>query len=304
MSRPKTRVPRGKTAHQSDTAPTPNTRLETTGQLTWLRVDRLSIDPAYQRPINETKVRAIARDFDPNAFGALYVSKRNDGSHVILDGQQRWNALIRMEWGDQKVPAVVYTGLTQPAEAALFRRYNELRTKPKPLDLHRAAIVERDKRALDIERVLKDHGLRFGSGGYTHGVVLSVGTVQTIYSHAGLSVLDRTFRLVLKAWGAGTEALHGDILTAVAVLLARHGNAIDEARLVRVLGRIDPGGIVRKARVIKSEMGLAVTGGHTSPIGGLTAALILQEYNRRLPEADRVIWDHDATGAKYWKPRS
>src|SRR6187549_648827 len=99
MSR-RTRTPRVATAHERNTVPmpAPNERIDTNGQVTWLRVDRLTVDPAvgggYQRALNPRKVKAIAKELDPDALGVLTVSRREDGSLVIIDGQQRQGALM------------------------------------------------------------------------------------------------------------------------------------------------------------------------------------------------------------------
>jgi hypothetical protein len=303
MSKPKTRVPRRPTPHQENTTAMPNERIETSGQLTWLRADRLTVDPEYQRTIQKRKVRQIARDFDPDAFGVLYVSKRADGTHVIIDGQQRHAAVMLMGWGDQRVPAQVFTNLSKAHEAELFRRYNEVRTKPRPLDLHRAAIVARDKRALAIEKILQDHGLKF-SNGPVHGSVQSVVALQSIFDNAGQRTLEKTITISLKAWGASHEGLTGEVLTAIAIILARHGGDVDDGRLVRVISKMDPAGLVRKARVLKADLG-AVSGGSGTPrLAGIVAAMVIKAYNVRLKEADRITWDAEATGVNFWKPRS
>jgi hypothetical protein len=285
--------------------PGPNERIETNGTLTWIRADRLSIDPEYQRRVNSRKVRRIAREFDPDAFGVLYVSRRADGSHVIIDGQQRHAALLLMDWGDQRVPVQVFSGLSQQHEAALFMRYNELRTKPRPLDLHRSAVVARDKRALAIEKVLSDNGLKFAAGGNVHGRVQSVTALQQIYDNGGLRVLEKSIGMSLKAWGASHEGLTGEILTAIAIILSRHGDDIDDGRLVRILSKLDPTGLVRKARVLKADLGAAGGGGSGTPRGAsIVAALIVKSYNIRLKEADRIAWDAELTGSKFWKVSS
>jgi hypothetical protein len=284
--------------------PTPNERLDTTGQLTWLRADRLTVDPDYQRPLNQRKVRQIARDFDPDAFGVLYVSKREDSTHVIIDGQQRHAAVMSMGWGDQRVPVQVFSGLSRPHEAALFRRYNELRTKPRPLDLHRAAVVARDKRALAIEKVLADNGLRFVGGGNVHGAVQSVVALQQIYDNAGMRILEQAVGISLKAWGASHEGLTGEILTAFAIILARHGGVLDDARLVRVVSKLDPAGIARKARVMRADLGLIGGGSGTPRMAGVVAALIIKAYNIRLKEEDRISFDTEMTGTRFWMASS
>lgn len=309
MSR-RTRVPRRPTAHQSLTTPmpAPNERINTNGQLTWLRVDKLDVDPwisgGYQRGVNLRKVAKIVKDFDPDAIGTFYISRRDDGTNVIIDGQQRQAVLMHpdVDWGDQRVPCQVFTGLTRAQEASLYRKYNELRTKPKPLDLHMAAVCEKDKRALAIERVLADNGLRF-SNGPVHGSIASVATIQKIYDNAGLRILEKTIGVSLKSWGTTHEGLRGEILEAIAVVLARHGGQIDDGRLVSRLSKMDPSMLVRKATALKRDLGLA-TGSNSARSAGIIAALIIGEYNRRLKEDDRIVWNTEATGPSFWKVAS
>ena len=61
--------------------------------------------------------------------------------------------------------------------------------------------------------------------------------------------------------------------------------------------------LVRKATALKRDLGLA-TGSNSARSAGIIAALIIGEYNRRLKEDDRIVWNTEATGPSFWKVAS
>src|SRR5262245_5144946 len=126
-------------------------KLDTAGTPRWVHADRLIVAPEYQRPRREVLIRKIKKEFDPDALVALVISKREDGTLVIMDGQQRWTALMEMGWGDQQVPAVVYEGLTVEEESLLFYRVNGTRSRLRPMELHRSALLGGETRAVEVE---------------------------------------------------------------------------------------------------------------------------------------------------------
>src|SRR5690242_16192920 len=102
----------------------PQSNTHTTDE--WLRADELVIDPMMgERKYNARRAKRIAQTIDPDALGVLYVSKRRDGTYVVIDGQHRRGAFIELGWGDQKMPCHVYHGLTLADEARLFAEFNE-----------------------------------------------------------------------------------------------------------------------------------------------------------------------------------
>jgi hypothetical protein len=62
-------------------------------------------------------VKTIAERFDPRLLGVLLVSKRSDTEFVVIDGRERWEALLRL--GIPEAPCFVLRGLTEKREAEI-----------------------------------------------------------------------------------------------------------------------------------------------------------------------------------------
>lgn len=275
--------------------------IKTSGELMWVRADTLTVDPRYQRPIQENKVRKIQTEFDPDAFGVLYVSARANGEDVILDGQQRQAAVLGMDKGYQLVPAIVYTGLTVAQEAALFTLYNAVRTKPRPSDMYRAALTARDPHVVAIQAIIDNLGLAIGDGSGKRKVQ-SIASVRRIYDNVGGDILHRALDVATRAWEPGTpDAYSENILVALAVIMARHTNVKDD-RLVKVLMPESPLEIIKSARVALAQFGKV--GVHNAPLVGIVGGTIVKLYNRRLAVSEKIKFNPDARGGQFWRDTS
>lgn len=62
-------------------------------------------------------VKTIVERFDPRRLGALIVSKRSDAEFLVIDGMERWEALLRL--GVPEAPCLVLRGLTEKREAEI-----------------------------------------------------------------------------------------------------------------------------------------------------------------------------------------
>src|SRR5215467_2228572 len=107
---------------------------ELTGVATPERIPlaELSVDRRFQRPPVEHHISKIALNFNERYLGRLLVSRRSDervaageDRYAILDGQQRWNALLRMRFA--WAPCDVLTGLSLEQEILTFCVHNRER---------------------------------------------------------------------------------------------------------------------------------------------------------------------------------
>lgn len=264
----------------------------TSGQHTWIVADKLKVDPSFQRPLNDRKVAKIAAEFDPDAVGVVYVSKRTDGEYVILDGQNRIAAIRRIGWGDQKVPCMVFVGLTLEQEARLFVEFNDLRTRPRPIEIHKANVVAGDVVSVGIERILEKHGLRFATGP-GNGAVVAVGAVKQAYERGGPESLDFAIDTIVRTWGYNTENFNGEVLRALTLLAARYGQDLDQDRLIKALSKHTVPALVQRAKVLRAEF----AGGELISV---VAQIILKHYNYR--NASHLAWE-DRSAKNYWTPQ-
>lgn len=129
----------------------------------WLPLDMLMVDPAYQRSTENDASRKliihIAAKFDWRLCPPLVISRRADGSLVIIDGQHRWLAARRR--GDlPDLPCCVFTYENIEEEARMFILANRSRKPMSRLDDYFAALAAADEDALEIQQLVKDAGLK------------------------------------------------------------------------------------------------------------------------------------------------
>lgn len=285
-----------------------NTAAEITNQapttLEWIPANQLVTDPAYERPLSTIKVRKIVREFNPDAVGVLMTSRRSDSSNVLIDGQHRCAAFLAMEWGEQRLPCLVYHGLTLEQEAELFVVYNRDRSKPLQHDLFRAEVAAGNPAAMEIVKVLGRHGLSVTQfreqGKDTHrkaGVVSAVGALKRIHAQAGPVVLDETISVLKEAWGEeyGNQAYTNPLLQGVALVLARYSpRLVNRKRLVAKLAEITPAGLTAQARVLAQHSSTSGSHGLMTYI----AIVIIGAYNKKLHE--KITFNPAESTARYW----
>jgi hypothetical protein len=144
----------------------------------WVRPPDLSVDPTYQRSIDNQSsqrlIASIAFNFDWRLCAPLIASKRHDGSRVIIDGQHRWAAVVRR--GDiDYLPCCLFTYDSAEEEARMFILANRARKAMSRLDDFHAAIAAGDEDAFEIRTLVQDAGGCPGRVGSTddHGAIVS-----------------------------------------------------------------------------------------------------------------------------------
>lgn len=111
------------------------------GEFHRVAVADLRIDDSYQRPMAKhgvDAVRKIAANFRWERFVPIVVSRRTDGTLVVVDGQHRTHAAAFL--GITHVPAWV-VGLTASEEAAAFSWINGQVMKVSIYHVYKAALA-------------------------------------------------------------------------------------------------------------------------------------------------------------------
>ncbi|TPL85074.1 ParB/RepB/Spo0J family partition protein [Mesorhizobium sp. B2-3-12] len=128
----------------------------------WIRLNRLSVDSAYQRSTdNEASRRliaSIAAKFDWRLCAPLVVSRRADDTLTIIDGQHRWMAACRRDDIPQ-LPCCVFRYENREEEARMFILANRARKPMNRLDDYFAALAAADEDALEMQQLVTDAGL-------------------------------------------------------------------------------------------------------------------------------------------------
>lgn len=226
----------------------------------------IATDVDVQRTLNKSRVKKIADNFDPAALGVVVVSLRADGSYVVMDGQHRLQGCRLAGRGDVAIDVKVFTGLSLPDEARMFRKLNDFKS-PTIYDRFRIRLVEREQSAVEVTAVLAEHGWHAGSS-TADGNVSAIAVVESLHA-AG--VLDATMRLVTAAWGHDPAGANGALLGGVGALFKRYGETLQEAAVLRILSRLTPDQVIGKASVWRS-----ISRRHSDAV----AHWIVIEYNK------------------------
>jgi len=139
----------------------------------WIRLSRLCVDPAYQRPeIPEWKLLEMVYAFDWRAFGVVSAARRKDGTFLIIDAQQRCAALRMMadfaaldgrKAPDPLVLCVVFDSDGRKSEAAVFHTINGKRTPLKPHEDFKSAVLALEDPQTRIAKCLATLGMSVGT---------------------------------------------------------------------------------------------------------------------------------------------
>lgn len=242
----------------TDTAPD-----TTTGSIEWVPISKVRTDHEVNtRPIDFNWVDRHVSTFDPDKLGVPILSARDDGTYVVLDGQNRLEVCRRVGWGDQMIECRVFRGLTKAQEAVLFLGHNDSRqvgtfhkfaariTAGEPDAVYIAAIVQRAGWELSFTASEKK--------------IAAVGALEAVWKSGRPdatgwrgAVLESTLGVVTEAWGYSSDAVNGHILRGVGAVIARHADILDKPALARKLAQHRGGalGVLSDARGLNGYAG-------------------------------------------------
>ncbi|MBU3262079.1 ParB/RepB/Spo0J family partition protein [Roseovarius sp. PS-C2] len=154
-------------------------------ELSWVPIEALIINEAYQRPIEKRgwqSIRKIADNFDWGRFSPLLVSATGAETFAIIDGQHRAHAAALC--GLSEVPALV-VDLTEQEQAAAFSWVNGTITALTALQIYRAALTALEPWAVQCEAAVTRAGCKMMTYNKTHkakrpGEVYCIGLVRSV----------------------------------------------------------------------------------------------------------------------------
>jgi hypothetical protein len=246
-------------------------KLQTESTIEYLKVDDLEVDPAYQRGLDQRRADEIAKTFEPARLGTVVVSRREDGTNVVIDGQTRCAGACGAGHGDTLVRCEVFTGLTRQKEAELFLKLNNGRKPVGALDKYKARLVAEEPVAMEIERIVRGRKLRIGVGQRAR-VIQAIHAVESV--HRRQKNLGRTLDVLVRWDEDDASVFDGDVLKAVSLFLAHYPEAEDR-RLVEVLRTVSPKALAERIQRDRS-LDRAVS------LAEAACCRILPKYNARL----------------------
>ena len=249
----------------------------------WVRVDELVTPPEYQRTLDDAWVRFLFDHSDASRMLVIVVSRRADGTLVIVDGQHRVATLRLL--GVQVVHAIVHDGLSPVEEANLFEDLNRNRHAPNVFDLFRAKVAGERPDAIAITAIASEFGYTFHRGGAVAHSIQAVGAIEAIYRQGGSDLLRSVLRITSGPWAGSIEGVEGQMLRGIAMFLRAYTAepSFSFDRLAEVLSHRSPLEVLRSARGIAIKTGRA---GATNGYMPYVLAL-LEIYNRGLAATSR-----------------
>lgn len=231
----------------------------------WVAPGHLSVDPSYQRSIDNAGSRrliaSIAASFDWRLFSSLIVSARPDGSRVIIDGQHRWAAAMRR--GDlTHLPCCSFSYRTPEDEARMFITANRARKAMNRLDDFYAALAAADEDALEIHRLVTEAGLvvsrSMSVGARKPAEITFTSSIATALRRHGDQVVSAAFTSMAEAFAGTVVAQGSSVFNALVLLFAAPPNGFDPDALVAALRRVDTDGFREIIRDVQGSEERAV----------------------------------------------
>lgn len=195
-------------------------------ELAWLPVDKLSVDPSYQRTLETRRSQAliekIAANFRWVAFQAVLTVKTADG-WTVIDGQHRVEAAKRC--GVERVPAVVVVARSVAEQAAAFVQANLDRVTVTPYALHHARLAAGDPAAQAIDRCCRASGLSIpryplAVDNMKPGQTMALGSIGRAVKQLGEEDATIVFKSITAALGQQAGSIRAPLVLALTQLWA------------------------------------------------------------------------------------
>lgn len=226
-----------------------------------IALERLFVDPDYQRRIannGEKKIRKIIREFNWRAFGALLVSgPDNAGDYAIVDGQHRFEA-AKVHPAVTVVPCLVLPPSGSAQEADTFLRVNADKVNVTGIAKFHARLVRGDDAARQVKDVCDAAGVvisRAGTGRQKPLHTVAVAAIGRCLKDYGRPAVLDALETMVAGQAECENAFRSQAIKAVVRFFARHGAAVDRARLVAVLEDLDFDHEIGNARTVKNTLG-------------------------------------------------
>jgi hypothetical protein len=153
----------------------------------------------------------------------LAVSRRPDGSLVIVDGQHRASA-AKLRGDIPHLPCVITSYATAGDEAAAFVALNQQRRPLGRLDIFKAALAAGDFEASQIALALEEAGLRVASSTNLKtlrpGAVSNIRGLQRCYRANGLPVLTAALDVLAQSFKGQVLQYAGSIFPGLEAIVA------------------------------------------------------------------------------------
>lgn len=250
------------------------------GRLEVVPLDDLNIDHSYQRDLDANLVQSIARNWDIVGAGPITVSRREDGSLWIINGQHR--AAAARVAGETEILAQVVEGYDRESEAGLRLKMNHRRSD-RSQERFKAQVAAGDRESLAIVEILSGFNTRINPHPEANRGINSVTAVEKLYRKDNGVQLVRVLEVVRDAWTeVGGPFVSVSLLNSISWFLERHDQEMKRERFVERLRAEGVEAIDRKARSHMAAWGGALWMNYYRAM--------VEIYNKQLPMTSRLAW--------------
>jgi hypothetical protein len=233
------------------TTPLPS-KVERTARLRWIPLDKIKVNPAAQRELKQARVDRLVAHLDLDQIGNPVVNERQ-GSFYCIDGQHRIEALRQFGFTDETIQCWTHVGLSEAEEAERFLQINDTLVVEAHAK-YRAAVNAGRHDECEIERVIRLNGCVITKDGLPGGIA-AVGTVRRVYDRSGSTVLGRTVRIALRAYG--DSGLSAQVIDGLGLLCQRYNGDVNDDEAVERLAAAHGGvnGLLGHAEKLRRQTG-------------------------------------------------
>src|SRR5882724_9864536 len=240
-----------------------------------LPVRDLMRHPRLQRTFKVRRANEIAETFDPDKFGEIWVvpgEGRDSSKWYVFSGQHRVWAVKKLWGDDQLVPCRIYRSLEDKDIAQLFLAIDD-QMALSTIDRFLMRVTGGDPIAQGMSHIFAHNDLRVQHKPGPH-IVQSISACEVIFTRAGgATALNRTIQLLKSSWSDLDGSYHRDLIAGIGMLVLRHGQMLDEKRLVKTLQYWQgPMETVAAGRDYVSAVG--------GSVGRGVASVVMLRYNR------------------------
>lgn|SRR5262245_1140190 len=236
----------------------------------------LHVDINVQRTFDNKHAAKIEANWDPQFIGTLIVSRRENDTLYVIDGQHRCVVALRKDPA-AIMDCTVYEGLSVEEEALMFLYFNRHRKQPNAYDQYKLGLAARLPVEIRMCNEAMARGLDYGLSP-SKTTIAAVAACRRIVNMDKLEtgLLQDTLMYSELAFGAGKDSWDNNLLQGIARLINHNRARLDHDRLIDKL----------RTNTIVSWQALALQG--TKGGGGSVSRSIAMsrairdEYNKRL----------------------
>lgn len=204
--------------------------------LEWVSVDLIDVDNNYQRELKTSLVEKILRRFAWSKFGALVLSRQENGRFTVVEGQHRWKAAC-LHPDISEVPAVIVSHADLAGEASSFLAINRDRMAVSSVEQYWAGLTAGDDAAIAISKVLQSAGCDVvpAPGHYRPNLTNSITAIDRCLKRYGHGATRRALLVIRAAWPNDPKSLRGTLITALARIIRANEKTIADHDLAQAI---------------------------------------------------------------------